>query len=156
MSTETCKIDDSNTIIQTGLESFIEETKNDFSLLFKQIAHMKLEFIDNSSFDNCVMRVLHKMELQRLELEKKLLEKEIEIQKEKAVREAIENLSWFKRLFKFGKKKDLCIAQLIDIVNDFDKYKPEDKRKTINKLTELSKIKDRTFLEKIISVLRAS
>ena len=63
---------------------------------------------------------------------------------------------WLKRLFKFGKKKDLCIAQLIDIVNDFDKYKTEDKRKTINKLTELSKIKDRTFLEKIISVLRAS
>ena len=105
MSTETCKIDDSNTIIQTGLESFVEETKNDFSLLFKQIAHMKLEFIDNSSFDNCIMRVLHKMELQRLELEKKLLEKEIEIQKEKAVREAIENLSWFKRLFKKHREK---------------------------------------------------
>ena len=30
---------------------------------------------------------------------------------------------WFKRLFKLGKKKDLCIAQLIDIVNDFNQYK---------------------------------
>lgn len=63
---------------------------------------------------------------------------------------------WIKRLFKFGKKKDLCIAQLIDIVNDFNQYKTEDKQKVINKLTELSKIKDRTFLQKIISVLRAS
>ena len=63
---------------------------------------------------------------------------------------------WFKRLFKFGKKKDLCIAQLIDIVNDFNQYKTNDKQKVINKLTELSKIKDRTFLQKIISVVRAS
>lgn len=120
MSTETCKIDNSNVIIKSSLESFAEETKNSLSVLFKQLAHMKLEFIDNSSFDNCIMRVLYKMELQRLELEKKLLEKEIEIQKEKAVREAIENLSWFKRLFK--------------------KYREKAKEEAIQKVTEKYKI----------------
>lgn len=105
MSTETCKIDDSNFIIKSTLESFVKETENSLSFLSKQLSHMKFEFVDNATFDNCIMRVLHKMELQRLELEKKLLEKEIEIQKEKAVREAIENLSWFKRLFKKNREK---------------------------------------------------
>ena len=62
----------------------------------------------------------------------------------------------FRRFFKFGQKKELCITELVDIVSDFDEYKSQDKQKVINKLTELSKIKDRTFLEKIISVLRAT
>ena len=95
----------SNVKILDGIEIFQEKTERDLTLLSKQVKHMKEEFVSNSIFDNCVMRVLHKMELQRLELEKKLLEKEIEIQKEKAVREAIENLSWFKRLFKKNREK---------------------------------------------------
>ena len=95
----------SNAKILDGIEIFQEKTERDLTLLSKQVKHMKEEFVSNSIFDNCVMRVLHKMELQRLELEKKLLEKEIEIQKEKAVREAIENLSWFKRLFKKNREK---------------------------------------------------
>ena len=95
----------SNAKILDGIEIFQEKTERDLTLLSKQVKHMKKEFVSNSIFDNCVMRVLHKMELQRLELEKKLLEKEIEIQKEKAVREAIENLSWFKRLFKKNREK---------------------------------------------------
>ena len=104
MSTEICGIN-SNVKILDGIEIFQEKTERDLTLLSKQVKHMKEEFVSNSIFDNCVMRVLHKMELQRLELEKKLLEKEIEIQKEKAVREAIENLSWFKRLFKKNREK---------------------------------------------------
>ena len=95
----------SNVKILDGIEIFQEKTERDLTLLSKQVKHMKEEFVSNSIFDNCVMRVLHKMEIQRLELEKKLLEKEIEIQKEKAVREAIENLSWFKRLFKKNREK---------------------------------------------------
>ena len=95
----------SNVKILDGIEIFQEKTERDLTLLSKQVKHMKEEFVSNSIFDNCVMRVLHKIELQRLELEKKLLEKEIEIQKEKAVREAIENLSWFKRLFKKHREK---------------------------------------------------
>ena len=95
----------SNVKILDGIEIFQEKTERDLTLLSKQVKHMKEEFVSNSIFDNCVMRVLHKMELQRLELEKKLLEKEIEKQKEKAVREAIENLSWFKRLFKKNREK---------------------------------------------------
>ena len=104
MSIEVCEIN-SNVKIVDGITSFQEKTERDLTLLSKQVKHMKEEFVSNSIFDNCIMRVLHKMELQRLELEKKLLEKEIEIQKEKAVREAIENLSWFKRLFKKHREK---------------------------------------------------
>ena len=104
MSTEICGIN-SNVKILDGIEIFQEKTERDLTLLSKQVKHMKEEFVSNSIFDNCIMRVLHKMEIQRLELEKKLLEKEIEIQKEKAVREAIENLSWFKRLFKKNREK---------------------------------------------------
>ena len=110
----------SNAKILDGIEIFQEKTERDLTLLSKQVKHMKEEFVSNSIFDNCVMRVLHKMELQRLELEKKLLEKEIEIQKEKAVREAIENLSWFKRLFK--------------------KYREKAKEEAIQKVTEKYKI----------------
>lgn len=99
------EIINSNVKILNEIEIFQEKTEHDLTLLSKQVKHMKEEFVSNSIFDNCVMRVLHKMELQRLELEKKLLEKEIEIQKEKAVREAIENLSWFKRLFKKNREK---------------------------------------------------
>lgn len=110
----------SNVKILDGIEIFQEKTERDLTLLSKQVKHMKEEFVSNSIFDNCIMRVLHKMELQRLELEKKLLEKEIEIQKEKAVREAIENLSWFKRLFK--------------------KYREKAKEEAIQKVTEKYKI----------------
>lgn len=114
------EINNSNVNILDGIEIFQEKTERDLTLLSKQVKHMKEEFVSNSIFDNCVMRVLHKMELQRLELEKKLLEKEIEIQKEKAVREAIENLSWFKRLFK--------------------KYREKAKEEAIQKVTEKYKI----------------
>ena len=113
-------ITNSNVKILDGIEIFQEKTERDLTLLSKQVKHIKGEFVSNSIFDNCVMRVLHKMELQRLELEKKLLEKEIEIQKEKAVREAIENLSWFKRLFK--------------------KYREKAKEEAIQKVTEKYKI----------------
>lgn len=62
---------------------------------------------------------------------------------------------WKKRMFAFN-KKDKCIVELYDIVTDFKKYSDKDQVLVIKKLEELSKIKDRTFLDKIISVLRAS
>lgn len=63
---------------------------------------------------------------------------------------------WGKRIFTFNNKKEKCIVELYDIVTDFGSYTPKDQDLVIKKLEELSKIKDRTFLDKIISVLRAT
>lgn len=65
----------------------------------------------------------------------------------------------FKRVgtFIFGNKiKSQIINNLFDIVEGFDNYSIEDKQYTLIKLEEIAKIHDRSFWEKIISVLRAS
>ena len=59
--------------------------------------------------------------------------------------------------FIFGNKTKAKITNdLFDIVEGFSNYSIEDKNYTLLKLEEIAKIHDRSFWEKIVSVLRAS
>jgi len=55
-----------------------------------------------------------------------------------------------------GNKKDKIINDLYDVIEGSHFYSLDDKNYTINTLNEIAKIKDRSFWEKIISVLRGS
>lgn len=55
-----------------------------------------------------------------------------------------------------GNKKDKIINDLYDVVEGFQFYSPDDKNYTINSLNDIAKIKDRSFWDKLISVLRGS
>lgn len=56
----------------------------------------------------------------------------------------------------FNRTKKKIYYELLDIVEGYEFYSEEDKKYTLEQLTEAAKIHDRTFLEKIISVLRGS
>lgn len=52
--------------------------------------------------------------------------------------------------------KNHIINDLFDIVEGYNFYSPEDKQFTLDELQKVANIRDRTFWEKVVSVLRAS
>ncbi len=52
--------------------------------------------------------------------------------------------------------KSHIINDLFDIVEGYDFYSSEDKQYTLDELQKVANIHDRTFWEKVVSILRAS
>lgn len=52
--------------------------------------------------------------------------------------------------------KNHIINDLFDVVEGYNFYSPEDKQYTLVELQKVANIRDRTFWEKVVSVLEAS
>ena len=79
-----------------------KEIKEDFNAGLQDLSKICNERFNSltNDLDNSIVHVFYKIEKQRLENEKSLLLIKIEQEKIKARNNALESLSWFKKLFK--------------------------------------------------------